>query len=150
MSERLTKAAARNVFYGGSLFFFVIFVGLTAHSHVYITTVSTDESTLTASVARGKHVWEENSCINCHSLLGEGAYFAPELGNVWQRYGGPADPKTAREALKGWMQAQPTGVEGRRQMPQFNLSDEELDSLVDFFEWTSRINTQNWPPHDAG
>lgn len=150
MAERLTKAAARNVFYGGSLFFFVIFVGLTAHSHGYITSTSTDEKTLTASVAAGKHVWEKHSCINCHSLIGEGAYFAPELGNVWQRYGGPEDPATAREAIKGWMKAQPTGVEGRRQMPQFNLTEQELDSLIDFFEWASRINTQNWPPNKAG
>lgn len=150
MAERLTKAAARNVFYGGSLFFFVVFVGLTAHSHGYITTTSTDEAGLTDSVALGKHVWEQNSCINCHSLLGEGAYFAPELGNLWQRYGGDKDPQTARDALKGWMAAQPSGVEGRRQMPQFNLSDKELDALADFLEWTSRIKTQNWPPKLSG
>ena len=36
MSEILTKAAARNIFYGGSLFFFVVFVALTLHSHCYI------------------------------------------------------------------------------------------------------------------
>lgn len=150
MAERLTKTAARNVFYGGSLFFFLILVGLTAHSHGYITSTSTDEKTLTESVAAGKHVWEKNSCINCHSLLGEGAYFAPELGNVWDRYGGYEDPQGARDALKAWMQAQPSGVEGRRQMPQFNLTDKELDALADFFEWTGRINTQNWPPHKAG
>ncbi len=77
MAERLTKTGARNVFYGGSFFFFAIFVGLTAHSHYYMRTVSTDESTLTDAVARGKHVWEKNACINCHTLLGEGAYFAP-------------------------------------------------------------------------
>lgn len=77
MAERLTKTGARNVFYGGSIFFFAIFVGLTAHSHYYMKTTSTDESTLTSGVARGKHVWEKNSCINCHTLLGEGAYFAP-------------------------------------------------------------------------
>lgn len=77
MAERLTKAGARNVFYGGSIFFFAIFVGLTAHSHWFMRTQSTDESTLSPAVARGKHVWERNSCINCHTLLGEGAYFAP-------------------------------------------------------------------------
>ena len=27
MAERLTKTGARNVFYGGSIFFFAIFVG---------------------------------------------------------------------------------------------------------------------------
>jgi nitric oxide reductase subunit C len=150
MAERLTKAGARNVFYGGSIFFFAIFVGLTAHSHWFMRTKSTDETTLTPAVARGKHVWERNSCINCHTLLGEGAYFAPELGNVWKRYGGDKDPAGAREGLKAWMQAQPSGIEGRRQMPQFNLTNQELRDLADFLEWTSKIKTQNWPPNDAG
>lgn len=150
MSERFTKSAARNIFYGGSIFFFVVFVGLTAQSHWHIVTTSTDEKTLTNGVIRGKHVWEKNACINCHSLLGEGAYFAPEIGNVWKRYGGTQDPESAREGLKAWMKAQPSGIEGRRQMPQFNLTEQELDDLVDFLEWTSRIDTQGWPPNDAG
>jgi len=150
MAERLTKTGARNVFYGGSIFFFTIFVGLTAHSHYYMRTTSTDESTLTDSVVRGKHVWEKNACINCHTLLGEGAYFAPELGNVWKRYGGVEDPEGAREALKAWMAAQPSGAEGRRQMPQFNLTEQEVNDLADFLEWTSKIKTQDWPPNDAG
>ncbi|RQP17165.1 MAG: cytochrome c, partial [Brucella intermedia] len=86
----------------------------------------------------------------CHTLLGEGAYFAPELGNVWKRWGGEEDPEGARETMKAWMQAQPTGIEGRRQMPQFNLSEQELNDLADFLEWTSRIKTQDWPPNEAG
>ena len=150
MSEGLTKSRARNIFYGGSLFFLVVFVALTVHSHVYIVNESTDSAGLSDGVARGKDVWEEHSCINCHTLLGEGAYFAPELGNVWVRYGGKDDPDGARESLKAWMQSQPTGIEGRRQMPQFNLTDQELDDLVDFLEWTSRIDTQGWPPNEAG
>jgi nitric oxide reductase subunit C len=150
MADYLTKNGARNVFYGGSAFFFAIFLGLTAHSAYYMRTTSTDETTLTDSVARGKHVWEKNSCINCHTLLGEGAYYAPEVGNVWTRWGGQEDPATARESLKAWMAAQPSGIEGRRQMPQFNLTDQELDDLADFLEWTSKIKTQKWPPNDAG
>ena len=150
MSEALTKSRARNIFYGGSIFFLAVFVVLTLHSHYYIVNESTDSDGLSDSVARGKAIWEEHSCINCHTLLGEGAYFAPEVGNVWVRYGGLDDPESARESLKAWMQSQPTGVEGRRQMPQFNLSDQELDDLIDFLEWTSRIDTQGWPPNDAG
>ncbi len=150
MIEGLTRNAARNVFYGGSLFFFVVFVSLTVHSHYYIVTQSTDSAGLNESVRHGKEVWEKHSCINCHSLLGEGAYFAPELGNVWQRYGGLNNPDAARAGIKAYIRIQPTGVPGRRQMPDFGLSDEELDALVDFFEWTSRIDTQGWPPNDAG
>jgi nitric oxide reductase subunit C len=150
MREVMTKSMARNIFYGGSLFFILIFVALAANSHRYIVTTSTDTAALTPSVAAGKHVWEANACINCHSILGEGAYFAPELGNVMTRWGVQDDPEAAMEALKGWMDAMPTGIEGRRQMPQFNLTDEEYRALADFLLWTNRIRTQDWPPNDAG
>ena len=150
MWEALTKSAARNIFYGGSVFFLLILLGLTAHSVAYVTSHSTDVKGLTDSVARGKRIWEHNACVDCHSILGEGAYFAPELGNVFIRYGGDKDPKGAREAIKGFIKSQPSGVAGRRQMPNFKLSDKELEDLAAFFEWTSRINTQKWPPNKAG
>lgn len=150
MAEALTKSAARNVFYGGSFFFFAIFLGLTAQSHWYMVHASTDAKTLTSSVERGKRIWERNACINCHTILGEGAYFAPELGNVWSRWGGREDPDGARETLRAWMAGQPSGVEGRRQMPQFNLSDDEVNDLADFLRWTDSIKTQNWPPNKSG
>ncbi len=150
MLEALTKSAARNIFYGGSVFFLVVLLGLTAHSYNHIVSTSTDTAGLTESVVRGKRIWERHACVDCHTLLGEGAYFAPELGNVWLRYGGKEDPKAAREGLKAWMKAQPSKVEGRRQMPQFHLTDDELEDLVNFFEWVSRIDTQGWPPTKAG
>ncbi|MEP5608385.1 MAG: cytochrome c, partial [Marinobacter alexandrii] len=90
------------------------------------------------------------ACINCHSILGEGAYFAPEVANVMTRWGVADDPEGAFDMLKGWMDAQPTGIEGRRQMPQFNLSDEEVQNLTDFFLWVETIDAQGWPPNEAG
>lgn len=150
MREVMTKSMARNIFYGGSLFFIAIFLGLSLHSHRYIVTTSTDTAALTESVVLGKHVWERKACINCHSLIGEGAYFAPELGNVMTRWGVQDDPEAAYEQLKAWMQAMPTGIEGRRQMPYFALTDEEYRALSDFLRWTDGIDTQGWPPNDAG
>ncbi len=150
MSEFLTKSRARNVFYGGSIFFALVFVGMTAQSHLYIVNESTAALPLTDGVKEGKHVWERNSCINCHTLHGEGAYFAPELGNVMTRWGVYDDPEGAYEILKAWMEAQPSGAEGRRQMPQFNLTDEEIRSLSEFLRWADHTDTQNWPPNDAG
>jgi nitric oxide reductase subunit C len=150
MPERLTKAATRNIFYGGSTFFLVVFVALTLHTHFYMTATSAPDTALSEGVIRGKHVWERNSCINCHTLLGEGAYFAPELGNVWKRYGGDQDRDGARDMLAAWMASQPSGVPGRRQMPQFHLTEQEVSDLADFLEFVSRINTQGWPPNQAG
>ncbi len=141
MAGKLTSQAARNIFYGSAVFFFLLFLGMTFQSHQHFPKSSHPEN-ITESVARGKLLWEKNNCIGCHSLLGEGAYFAPELGNVYPRRGG--------DFIKMWMKMQPTKSPGRRQMPQFNLTDEELDDLVAFLKWTSEIDTQKWPPNIEG
>lgn len=141
MSETFTKAMARNIFYGGAVFFFLLFLGLTFDTMQTLPKRDHREN-ITDSVVRGKHIWETRDCIGCHTLLGEGAYFAPELGNVYTRRGGPF--------IKAWIQAQPTGSPGRRQMPQFNLTDQELDDMVAFLKWTSEVNTNKWPPNIEG
>ncbi len=140
-SVYFTKSAARNIFFGGSVFFFLLFLVLTFDTTRKLPK-SDHRENLTEEVVRGKHVWETNNCVGCHSLLGEGAYFAPELGNVYTRRG--------EAFIKVWMQAMPTGAPGRRQMPQFNLTDEQLDDLVAFLKWTSEIDTQGWPPNIEG
>ena len=141
MSATFTKAMARNIFYGGTVFFILLFLALTFHTVRQIPQRIPSE-TPSPAVARGKALWETRNCIGCHTLLGEGAYFAPELGNVYQRRGA--------EFIKIWIKVQPTKVPGRRQMPQFHFTDEQLDDLVEFLKWTSEINTENWPPNIHG
>jgi nitric oxide reductase subunit C len=141
MSETFTKSMARNIFYGGAAFFFLLFLGLTFDTQQALPKRDHREN-LTDAVARGKKVWETHDCIGCHTLLGEGAYFAPELGNVYQRRG--------PEFIKVWIKSMPSKVPGRRQMPQFNLSEQQLDDLVAFLKWTSEVNTGNWPPNIQG
>ena len=136
-----TKQMARNIFYGGTAFFALLFIALVTDSAGQIPKRS-NQAALTPAVERGKLVWETRNCIGCHTLLGEGAYFAPELGNVIPRRGG--------EFVKAWMKAQPTGVPGRRQMPQFHLSEQQLDDVVQFLDWTSKITTEKWPPNIEG
>jgi len=141
MNETFTKAMARNIFYVGAVFFFLLFLALTFDT-VQTLPKRDHRENITDAVVRGKHIWETRDCIGCHTILGEGAYFAPELGNVYKRRGG--------EFIKAWIKAQPTGAPGRRQMPQFNLTDQQLDDVVAFLKWTSEINTNNWPPNIQG
>ena len=150
MAEILTKSRARNIFYGGSIFFVVVFVGMTVHSHRYVVQTSTAGMPLSEEVRHGKHVWEEHSCINCHSLHGEGAYFATELGNVTTRWGVQDSPDDAFWMLKGWIESQPSGLEGRRQMPRYELTDDDIRALSEFLRWADQTDTQGWPPNDAG
>ena len=146
MSQGFTSQMARNIFYGGSLFFILVFVGLVFHTETTIPERS-KSGDLTESAIRGKHLWETRNCIGCHTLLGEGAYFAPELGNVFVRRGEDAGFKPF---LQAWMKIQPLGVPGRRSMPQFHLSDQEVDDIAEFLKWTSKINTNQWPPNKEG
>lgn len=143
MSSTFSTTTARNIFYGGTLFSFLLFLALTFHTESVLP--QRDARALLEAnpqVAVGKRVWEENNCVGCHTILGEGAYFAPELGNVYKRRG--------PEFIKAWIKAQPTGTPGRRQMPQFNLTEEELDALVEFLRYASEIDTNGWPPNIEG
>jgi len=85
VSEAFTKSMARNIFYGGSVFFLLLFFALTFDTMRALPKLDNRaalESPVGPKIAKGKHLWEANNCIGCHTLLGEGAYFAPELGTV--------------------------------------------------------------------
>ena len=141
MSGIFTKSMARNIFYGGTVFFFLLFLALTFDTNKEFPKRDNSHN-LTAEVIAGKKIWETRNCIGCHTLIGEGAYFAPELGNVY--------PRRGPDFIKAWIQAQPTGAPGRRQMPQFHLTDTELDQIVAFLKYTSEIDTAKWPPNIEG
>jgi len=144
MSQTFTKSMARNIFYGGSVFFFLLFLALTFDTESALPDRD-NRAAITEEVAMGKMVWETNNCIGCHTLLGEGAYFAPELGNVYKRFG------NSTEAIKAFIASRPKdGIPGRRSMPQFNLSEEELNAIAEFLKYASGINTNNWPPNIQG
>lgn len=145
-----TKEMARNIFYGGTAFFLLLFLALTfdtagalpERDQRHQLDPNTEQG---RNIALGKKVWEENNCIGCHTLLGEGAYFAPELGNVYQRFG------ENKDAIIGFIKSRPKeGIPGRRSMPQFNLSDEELNAVAEFLRYSSEIDTADWPPNKEG
>ncbi len=148
MSERITKSMARNIYFGGGVFFFLLLVGLTFDTMSQLPQRD-NRAQITDSIALGKKLWEDNNCIGCHTLMGEGAYYAPELANVFDRRGN-SDEKTFKQFMKVWMSIQPLDKPGRRKMPQFHLTDQEVEALADFLIWTSRIDDNGWPPNIEG
>jgi nitric oxide reductase subunit C len=148
MAERFTKGMARNIYYGGSFFFLLLLVGLTFDTMLELPERDHREN-ITESVARGKHLWEDNNCVGCHSLMGEGAYYAPELANVFNRRGN-SDEDTFKQYMQAWMSIQPLNTPGRRKMPQFNLNHEQVNDISAFLIWTSRIDDNDWPPNIEG
>ena len=82
----LSKSQARAFFLGGTLVTFLIFIGLTIYSFMHRND-QTNYGKITKEVVRGKELWESNNCMGCHSIMGEGGYYAPELTKVLDRRG---------------------------------------------------------------
>jgi nitric oxide reductase subunit C len=136
----VTKADTRRFFLIGTAVCTLIFIGLTVHSHR--TVVAREHSrNLSDEVRRGLRVWGGFNCENCHTLLGEGAYFAPDLTQIVQQRGLPY--------LKTFM-ADPSAFyseeEHGRLMPTLGLTEPQIDDVLAFLEWVGGIDTQNWPP----
>lgn len=148
MTDRITKNTARNIYFGGSLFAILVFAGLTFDT-VQKFPKLTNEDKLTHSVARGKNLWEVNNCVGCHTIMGEGAYYAPELANAFDRLGS-GDEEAFKSYMQGWMAAQPLDIPNRRKMPQFNLTNDQVNDLASFLIWTSKIDDNEWPPNIEG
>jgi nitric oxide reductase subunit C len=126
--------AARNLFIIGSLFFFVIFLALTVDT---LGKLDGRAPEITQAVDDGKMVWHKYDCVGCHTILGNGTYFAPDLTKVAAR-----KPKSY---LKQFIM-DPKGVKGEAVMPTLGLSSDEADKLIAFLDWISKVDTNEWPP----
>lgn len=136
----LTKRQTRLFFVGGTLLFAAIFIGLTIDSHRQFATL-TNADQITPAVSAGKDVWHKGNCINCHTLLGEGAYYAPDLTKITEHRGTPY----LTAFLKDPSQFYSEKVH-RRLMPNPDLSDTEIAEVIAFLDWVSKIDNQGWPP----
>ena len=130
----MSNKAARNLFLFGSLFFFVIFLGLT-----YDTLGKLDQRApaITEEVNAGKMVWHKYDCIGCHTIFGNGSYFAPELAKITE--------KKPKDYLKKFLM-NPKAVNAKASMPKFGITSEEADKLLAFLDWTAKVDTNGWPP----
>ena len=127
----LSKKQARAFFLVGTLVTFLIFIGLTVYS-LGETQDQSHKENMTEAVVRGKHIWEKNNCMGCHTLMGEGGYYAPELTKVVERRGA-AYIKAALMSEVPW---QPNG----RKMVAYHMSEAEADDVVAFFTWVGNID----------
>ena len=133
----LSKSAARAFFLGGTALCAVAFIGLTVDTFARIPG-QTHQSKITDSVRRGKDLWDRSNCMGCHTLLGEGAYYAPELTRVIERRG----PMFVREMLTDPEKMYP----GQRRMWKYDFTERDKDDLIAFFEWIGQMDLNGWPP----
>jgi len=137
MSEKMAKG----IFWTGTLLSLILFLVLTFDTNKQFAAL-THADRLSDQVVSGKKAFERYNCNDCHTILGFGGYYAPDLTRVYKKLGGD----TIRRILKN---PEVVFADSYRKMPQQNLDDREIEDLVTYFEWVSNIENNDWPPHHS-
>jgi nitric oxide reductase subunit C len=137
MSDRLAKA----IFWVGTLVSVAVFLAMTVHTHRSFDAL-THADALDEHVVEGKRVFERKNCNDCHTILGFGAYYAPDLTRAHARLG--------EDGVRRRLEApEIVFASSFRKMPQQHLSAGEIEDLVAFLRWVSNIENHDWPPNDS-
>lgn len=129
------------IFLAGTLISLVIFLGLTWDTHRQVDALTNAEQ-LSDQVVAGKKVWEKKNCNLCHTILGFGGYYAPDLTKVHKRIG--------TDGIKSVvMQPEVIYANSIRKMPNLGVTEQEATDLAVFFEWVANIDNNDWPPQDS-
>jgi nitric oxide reductase subunit C len=132
----LSKSAAKVFFLVGTAVCSGAFILLTIDT-ISRVPAQTHAENMTASVIRGKNLWDSNNCMGCHTLLGEGGYYAPELTKVFERRG----PAFIDAMLKDPAAMYP----GERKMQKYDLTDADRADLVAFLKWIGEMDLNGFP-----
>lgn len=136
----MNKRQARFFAFGSTAVAALAFAGLTIDSHRQFPKL-TNAQNITPAVTHGKDVWHKNNCINCHTLFGEGAYYAPDLTKITKLRGEQYLQAYMRDPSKFYDEQR-----HRRLMPKQDLSDADITNLISFLDWVSNVDNQGWPP----
>ena len=100
-----------------------------------------------ALVTHGKKTIQAKNCMDCHTLLGNGAYYAPDLTKAWLDPGWGSG--AAREMLMTQFLMDPTTnartYGSNRRMPRLGITQDEARAVVAFLKWMSSIDTNGFP-----
>ncbi len=132
----LSKSQARAFFFGGTGVFALAFIALTIDSMRQLPQ-QTHAENITDAVKRGKHIWEDNNCMGCHTLFGEGAYYAPELTKVVERRG--------KDWMRVFLRDPQAMFPGQRKMVQYHFKPEQIEDVIAFFEWCGNVDLNGFP-----
>ncbi len=137
----MTERAAKLVFGVGTIVSAALLLALTIDTHGQFNAL-THADRLDEKVVAGKRAFEKYNCNDCHTMLGFGGYYAPDLTRVYARMGADAIRLRLEHPEKALQSSY-------RKMPQQHLAPEEVDRIEDFLRWTSEIDNHDWPPQDS-
>jgi len=107
-----------------------------------------DEAAAEDLVALGKKTTQAKNCINCHTVLGNGAYYAPDLTKAFLDPDWGDLPAEREKLMLAFLQDPQTNARtygtGRR-MPRLGITEQEARGIVAYLKWMSAIDTNGFP-----
>jgi nitric oxide reductase subunit C len=137
----MTLRSAKWIFWAGTIASIVVFGAMTIETHRQLGAL-THADRLDEKVVAGKHVFENQNCNDCHTILGFGSYYAPDLTRAWTRIG----EEGIRQRL---MEPHVVFAGSYRLMPRLQVTEAEAANLVAFLRWVDGIENGDWPPQDS-
>ncbi len=132
---------AKGIFWTGTLVSLALFLALTVDTNARFG-ARTHADRIDARVISGKHAFEHYNCNDCHTILGFGAYYAPDLTRAYTRIGESA----IRRRL---LNPEAVFATSFRKMPHQGLAQQEADDITAYLKWVSDIDNNDWPPQDS-
>jgi len=104
------------------------------------------EEEAAALVSKGKMTTQAKNCINCHTLLGNGSYYAPDLTKAWLDPAWGSREVREQQMVDFLMNPQDRlhNALGRR-MPNLGITEAEARATVAFLKWMASIDTNGFP-----
>ena len=137
----MSNKTAKLIFWIGTSVSLVLFLSLTVDTSRQFA-VLTHADKLDDQVVAGKHAFERRNCNDCHTILGFGSYYAPDLTRTYFRIGEDA-------IIRRLQQPEVAFATDYRKMPQQHLSQQEITDIVAYLRWVSNIDNHDWPPQDS-
>ena len=137
----MTKKVAFWILVLGTVSSSILFLAATWDTHRQVVALSNVDK-LSDRVVAGKAAFQKYNCNDCHTILGFGAYYAPDLTRVVQRIGEDGIRYRVKNPEKAF-------AKSWRKMPNARASDAEIDDMIAFFRWVGEINNNDWPPQDS-
>ena len=104
------------------------------------------EEEAAALVSHGKLTTQAKNCMNCHTLLGNGSYYAPDLTKSWLDQSWGSKEAREQQMVEFLMNPQDRlhNALGRK-MPNLGITEAEARATVAFLKWMSSIDTNGFP-----
>jgi nitric oxide reductase subunit C len=109
------------------LTFILLITGFFSYS-ILLYTKGTNDTTQISSIEKvemlkGKQLYQKYNCTACHQLYGLGGYLGPELTTTY------SNKERGETAIRTFLK------NGGPRMPNFNLTNDEINQLVVFLKY---------------